>query len=172
MSAGSVHGGWWSRIRPSCVSLVTTQPSHSKEVTVIGRKPVIRNSTEDLENLVVWKTRCTKKEHQASCYLTRSLGYSKSRGLVVCRSLPCCHLFFMSCMTLVSDKKFHKFKTNLRRKIRTVLKRKGWSVFFFGKAWLPKGAIYTVTATTIQMAVNLGLVRVLHVLLKKSECDH
>ena len=91
--------------------------------------------------LVVWKTRYTKKEQQASCYLTRNLGYLKSRGLVVCRSLPCCHLFFMSCMTLESDKMFHKFKTNLRRKIRTVLKRKGWSTLgrvFFWQSMTPK----------------------------------
>jgi hypothetical protein len=28
---------------------VTTPPSHSEEVTVIGRKPVIRNSIEELD---------------------------------------------------------------------------------------------------------------------------
>ena len=45
-------------------------------------------------------------------------------------------LFHMSCMTLESDKMFHKLKTNLRRKIRTMLMRKGWSTL--GRVFLEK----------------------------------
>jgi hypothetical protein len=33
---------------------VTTPPSHSEEVTVIGRKPVIRNSIEELDKPETW----------------------------------------------------------------------------------------------------------------------
>ena len=83
-------------------------------------------------------------------------------------------LFHMSCMTLESDKMFHKLKTNLRRKIRTMLMRKRWSTLgrVFWKSVTPTRCnIYTVTATTIEMAVNLGLVRVLHLLVQISECD-
>ena len=83
-------------------------------------------------------------------------------------------LFHMSCMTLESDKMFHKLKAILRRKIRTMLMRKGWSTLgrVFWKSVTPARCnIYTVTATTIEMAVNLGLVRVLHLLVQISECD-
>ena len=119
MSAGLVNGGWWSRIRPSCVSSLTTWPSHSEEVTVIWRKPVIMNSIEDLDTWLPGKPATPGyQEHHVSSCLPEDLGYL----------LPA-SLFFvvtLSCMTLESDKIFHKLKENLRRG-RSMSMCKGWS---------------------------------------------
>ena len=93
MSAGLVNGGWWSRIRPSCVSSLTTWPSHSEEVTVIWRKPVIMNSIEDLDTWLPGKPATPGyQEHHVSSCLPEDLGYLKIGGLVVCQSFLCCHL--------------------------------------------------------------------------------
>merc|ERR1712037_743202 len=117
-------------------------------------------------DLVTWKTGCTWLPGKLNIWVPGTLdiwvpgtldtsgclGHHvssslKIRGLVVSSLLS--PLFHMICMTLESDKMFHKLKTNLRRKIRTMLMRKGWSTLgrVFWKSVTPTRCnIYTVTA--------------------------